>query len=122
MLETTHAPTINARSERLAVQAQARQWADGNVHIAVEDRLIAAAPKEAAPEPLPEAKPAINPNSVKILARRGPVDPLEQRLAQSVRHVRKGVRRPHPSPRAQSRRQPNPMPPIALPRHTPCRA
>lgn len=72
-------------SQRLAVQAQARSWANGA--ISVEDRLIAAKPEIAEPE-LPEGKPVINKNTEKILARRGPIQPLEQRLQQSVRHVR----------------------------------
>ena len=75
--EATHAPTINPHSERLAVQAQARQWADGHVHIAVEDRLIAQAAKPKEEAPLPEMKPVINPMSEKILARRGPIATLE---------------------------------------------
>ena len=75
--EATHAPTINPHAERRAVQAQARQWADGHVHIAVEDRLIAQAAKPKEEAPLPEMKPVINPMSEKILARRGPIATLE---------------------------------------------
>ena len=82
--EATHAPTINPHSERLAVQAQARQWADGHVHIAVEDRLIAQAAKPKEEAPLPEMKPVINPMSEKILARRGPIATLEERPFQGA--------------------------------------
>ena len=57
------------------MQAQARQWAEGHVHIAVEDRLIAQAAKPKEEAPLPEMKPVINPMSEKILARRGPIAP-----------------------------------------------
>ena len=66
LAECYHAPTINQKSERLAVQLQAKSWAMGQV--AVEDRLIASVQvKEEAP--LPEQKPTINQNSEKILVR-----------------------------------------------------
>ena len=73
------------------MQAQARQWAEGHVHIAVEDRLIAQAAKPKEEAPLPEMKPVINPMSEKILARRGPIAPLEERLQVPVKHIRGGV-------------------------------
>ena len=86
--ECYYAPTINQKSERLAAQVHSKSWAQGQV--AVEDRLIASIqPKEE--EVLPEQKPEINPNSLAILARRGPILPLEERLQQQVRHVRSGV-------------------------------
>ena len=89
LLEATHAPTINAKSERLATQMQARAWSEGNV--SVEDRLIASAAKEVEDAPLPVQKPQINPMSEKILQRRGPIAPLEERLTQPVKHVRPGI-------------------------------
>ena len=73
------------------MQAQARQWAEGHVHIAVEDRLIAQAAKPKEEAPLPEMKPVINPMSEKILARRGPIAPLEERLQVPVKNIRGGV-------------------------------
>ena len=86
--ECVHAPSINHKSERLAMQLQAKAWANGQV--TVEDRLIAAAPVHREEE-MVEQKPVINPNSEKILARRGPMLPLEERLQQNVGHRRGGV-------------------------------
>lgn len=83
--ECYHAPTINQKSERLAVQMQARSWANGQV--SVEDRLIASQTTKEAPEPV-EQKPTINPNSERILQQRGPIAPLQERLAQNVKHVK----------------------------------
>ena len=91
LLESTHAPVINAKSSALAAQAQAKAWAEGNVHIAVEDRLIACASKPAVEPELPEPKPHINPNTERILQRRGPMAPIEERLTQGVKHVRPNV-------------------------------
>ena len=85
LTECVHAPQINQRSERLAMQAQARAWANGQIN--VEDRLIAQAPVHRE-EVVEDQKPQINPNSERILARRGPALPLEERLQQST-----GVRR-----------------------------
>ena len=86
LTECTLNPTINAKSERLAVQAQTKAWEKGLVN--VEDRLIAQAPVHTSPERV-EQKPTINPHSVNILLRRGPIEPLQERLraplARSVR-------------------------------------
>ena len=89
MVECYHAPSINQKSERMAIQMQARSWANGQV--TVEDRLIASIVQREE-EPVVEQKPEINPNSERILARRGPIAPLQDRLAQKIgTHVRSGI-------------------------------
>ena len=79
---------VNAKSERIATQMQARQWAEGQIHVSVE-RLIAQAPKEIAEEPVPEQKPQINPMPRRSW--RGEDQSHHSRNGWSVKHVRPGA-------------------------------
>ena len=69
VLEATHTPAINAKSEKLAHDLMERQWLDSGTRT-VEDRLIASiVPRQ---EPVvAEQRPTINRESERIFARSG---------------------------------------------------
>ena len=95
LLECVHQPTIDPRSKRLAEQREARE---GGEESSVEQRLqaegqrhaAAAAARVAEEERLHAAArhPSINPESERLLQRRGPAVPLEVRMQQGVRHFK----------------------------------
>ncbi|KAL1524139.1 hypothetical protein AB1Y20_019048 [Prymnesium parvum] len=89
LMECVHAPVVNSKSEQLVHQRLIRQGIDARTP--VEDRLYAEANKRPAVVEEPEHIPTINPNSERILNRRGLVAPLEQRLQQGIRNARAGV-------------------------------